>query len=118
MRIFNFGLLAIFVLTIILVSQWLGQEAYDWLPLPATVEAEQVGHLFSFLVTLGAIVFLGVAGTLLCSILVYRAARNDSSDAPAIRGNLRLEITWTAIPILLVIWISGYSYTIYQNPIL
>lgn len=115
MRIFNIVLLAIWVGAIVLASHVIGQQAYNWLPIAATVEAELVGHLFSFLVRLGAIVFLGVIGMLLYSVLFYRAANNDASDAPAIRGNSKLEITWTVIPILLVIWISGYSYNIYQR---
>ncbi|MGH2416135.1 MAG: cytochrome c oxidase subunit II, partial [Microcystaceae cyanobacterium] len=89
--------------------------AYDWLPTSAAAEAEPVGDLFSFLVTLGALVFFGVFGTLLYSILFYRAARSDATDAPPIRGNAKLEITWTVIPILLVMWIAGYSYIIYQR---
>lgn len=93
----------------------MGQQAYQWLPIAAAAEAEPVGHLFSFLVTLGTIVFLGVIGVLVYSILFYRAADSDTSDALPIRGNLKLEITWTVIPILLVIWIASYSYNIYQR---
>lgn len=115
MRIFNTLLLAIWVGVIILASHAMGQQAYHWLPIAAAAEAEPVGHLFSFLVTLGTIVFLGVMGVLVYSILFYRASNNDKSDAPAIRGNWKLEITWTVIPILLVTWIASYSYTIYQR---
>lgn len=115
MRTFNITLLAIWVGVIILASHVMGQQAYDWLPIAAAAEAEPVGHLFSFLVTLGTIVFLSVMGVLVYSILFYRAANNDTSDAPAIRGNWKLEIVWTVIPILLVTWIASYSYTIYQR---
>ena len=115
MRTFNIALLAIFVGAIVVASHAMGQQAYYWLPIAAAKEAEPVGHLFSFLVTLGTIVFLGVMGMLLYSIVFYRAADSDTSDAPAIRGNTKLEITWTVIPILLVIWIAGYSYNIYQR---
>jgi cytochrome c oxidase subunit II len=115
MRTFNIVLLAIWVGVIILASHAMGQQAYHWLPIAAAAEAEPVGHLFSFLVTLGTIVFLGVMGVLMYSILFYRAANSDTSDAPAIRGNPKLEITWTVIPILLVIWIASYSYNIYQR---
>lgn len=115
MRVFNILLLVVFVIFTIIISHGLGQQAYDWLPISATKEAELVGHLFSFLVTLGSGVFFGVLGILFYSILFYRANRNDNGDAPPIRGNLKLEITWTVIPILLVIWIAGYSYNIYQR---
>ncbi|MBW4444992.1 MAG: cytochrome c oxidase subunit II [Plectolyngbya sp. WJT66-NPBG17] len=113
MRTFNVVLLAAWVGVIIFASHTMGQQAYNWLPIAAAAEAEPVGHLFSFLVTLGTIVFLSVMGVLVYSILFYRAS--DTSDAPAIRGNPKLEITWTVIPILLVIWIASYSYNIYQR---
>lgn len=105
----------VFVLGVILASHWLGQQAYSWLPIAASAEALPVGDLFSFLVTLGSIVFLGVFGILLYSVLSYRVRRDDTSDAIPIRGNPKLEITWTVIPILLVIWIAGYSYEIYHR---
>ncbi|GAA6616924.1 cytochrome c oxidase subunit II [Scytonema sp. NUACC26] len=115
MRNFNLALLAIFVGVTIFASHVMGQQAYNWLPIAAAAEAEPVGHLFSFLVQLGTIVFLGVLGIIIYSIVFYRAASNDTSDAPPIRGNLKLEITWTVIPILLVMWIATYSYNIYQR---
>ena len=107
MQWFNGALLALLMILMALASDYLGQQAYSWLPAPATVEAEAVGDLFSFLVTLGAMVFLGVMGTLIYSLLFYRASKGDTSDAVPIRGNLKLEITWTVIPIMLVILDSG-----------
>ncbi len=115
MKALNILLLAIFVGAITVVSHWLGQQAYTWLPAPAVAEAEPVGDLFSFLVTLAAVVFLGVLGVLLYSMVFYRARRGDSSDGPPIRGNTQVEIIWTVIPILLVLWIATYSYGIYQK---
>jgi len=115
MKPFNIVLLAFFVILIIVTSHWLGQQSYTWLPVPAALEAEPVGDLFSFLVTLGSVIFLGVLGIMLYCLVVYRVAKDDHSDAPAIRGNTKLEITWTIIPIFLVIWITVYSYDIYER---
>ncbi|NJL49734.1 MAG: cytochrome c oxidase subunit II, partial [Leptolyngbyaceae cyanobacterium SM2_5_2] len=101
------------VLTVI--SLWVGQLAYSWMPVPASAEAVLVDNLFSFLTTLGTFIFLGVAGTLLYSVLFQRAAKYDESDGPPIEGNLTLEAVWTAIPFALVIWIATYSYQIYDQ---
>jgi cytochrome c oxidase subunit 2 len=98
-----------------LASLWVGQLSYSWMPEPASAEALLVDDLFSFLTTLGTFIFLGVAGTLLYSVLFQRADKYDESDGPPIEGNLKLEIVWTAIPIVLVIWIAGYSYKIYDE---
>ena len=108
-------LLAAFVVGIVLSSHWLGQQSYRWLAPAASQEAEEVGHLFSFLVTLASVVFLGVIGMMVFSMLAYRSSGDEISDGPAIRGNTTIEITWTVIPILLVIWIASYSFNIYQR---
>lgn len=115
MQTINRVILVVFAVTIVLVSHWLGQQAYTWLPPAAAQEAEPIGDLFSFLVTLGSVIFLGVTGTLTYSLLFYRARRGDDTDGPAIRGNNQLEVIWTVIPILLVTWIAVYSFQIYQR---
>ena len=114
-KIFNTLLLAIFVGAIVITSYWVGQEAYSWMPAQATAEAKRVDELFSFLVTLGAFIFLGIVGFIVYSILTWQAVKGDFSDGPPIEGNPKLEILWTGIPVLLVLWIAAQSYTIYQQ---
>jgi cytochrome c oxidase subunit 2 len=99
----------------LLLSLWVGQQAYHWMPPQATEEARLVDNLFSFMTTLGSFIFFGVTGTLLYSVWNHRAGKYDMRDGPPIEGNTRLEIIWTAIPILLVFWIAGYSYQIYAR---
>ncbi|PZU99350.1 MAG: cytochrome C oxidase subunit II [Pseudanabaena sp.] len=100
---------------IALISLWMGQAAYTWFPPQASAESILVDNLFSFLVTLGTFIFLGVVGTLTYSIIFQRAEKYDLSDGPHIEGNVKLEIIWTVIPFALVIWIAGYSYQIYDQ---
>lgn len=97
------------------ISLWMGQLSYSWMPEPASQEALLVDNLFSFLTTLGTFIFLGVTGTLLYSVLFQRAGKYDEGDGPPIEGNLTLEIVWTAVPLVLVVWIAGYSYKIYDE---
>ncbi|CDN12190.1 MAG: cytochrome c oxidase subunit II [Richelia sp.] len=101
--------------TIGALSYWIGQQAYSWLPPEAAAESQLVDNLISFLVTLGSFIFLGVTGTLMYSLLFHRAQKNDFSDGPHIEGNITLEVVWTAIPIVLVLWIAAYSYQIYEQ---
>jgi cytochrome c oxidase subunit 2 len=102
-------------IAIALVSLWMGQQAYTWFPPQASAESVLIDNLFSFLVTLGTFIFLGVVGTLAYSVLFQRAEKYDLSDGPHIEGNVKLEIIWTAIPFALVIWIATYSYQIYDQ---
>ena len=110
----NLILLVVYSLFTLSISYWLGQQSYQWLPPAAAAEAEPVGDLLSFLVSLGSIVFLGVTGVLGYSLVFYRFSPHNP-DGAAIRGNTRLEIIWTIIPIILVTWIAWYSYNIYQR---
>jgi cytochrome c oxidase subunit 2 len=100
---------------IAIISLWMGQFAHTWLPPQASAESILIDNLFSFLVTLGTFIFLGVFGTLTYSVLFQRADKYDYSDGPHIEGNVKLEIIWTAIPFALVIWIATYSYQIYDQ---
>lgn len=102
------------VAAIIVISYWLGQQAYTWMPTAATAEAKHVDNLFSFLVALGAFVFLGVVGTILYSIITCRADPNDYTEGHPARGNSKLEIIWTVVPTVLVLWIAWQSFNIYQ----
>ena len=114
LKLRGYLLLLVYVAAIIALSYWLGQQAYNWMPEAATAEAEDVDRLFSFLVTLGSLVFLGVTGTIGHSIIFNRANPEDFSEGHATRGNGKLELLWTAIPTALVLWISLQSWSVYQ----
>jgi len=93
----------------------MGQEAYKWLPPQASSEAVLVDKLFSFMTAVGTFIFIGVVGTLLYSMIFQRAAKYDISDGPPIEGNVALEVIWTAVPIMLILWIGTVSYKTYDQ---
>ncbi|MBE9069450.1 cytochrome c oxidase subunit II [Leptolyngbya cf. ectocarpi LEGE 11479] len=108
-------ILAIVASILALISIWMGQQAYGWMPTQASAESVLVDDLFSFLVTLGTFIFLGVFVALAYAVLFQRAGKYDASDGPAIEGNVTLEVVWTAIPFVLVMWIAFYSFQIYDQ---
>ena len=97
------------------ISFWIGQQAYGWMPPQASAESVLVDNLFSFLVTIGAFIFLGVSAVLTYSVIFQQAGKYDTSDGPPIEGNITLEVVWTAIPLVLVLWIATYSFRIYDQ---
>lgn len=115
MKIRSFLLLTVFLVVLTGVSLWMGKQAYSWFPPQAAAESHLIDELFSFLVVLGTFIFCGVVGMLLYSVAFYRVPAGDTSDGPPIEGNITLEVVWTAIPILLVVWIATYSYQIYEQ---
>ena len=115
LRLFEAILLAIFVAILVVVSYWLGQQALTWMPAQATAVAQQVDDLFSFLVAIGAFIFLGITGVIVYSLLTCRAPKGDYSQGHPSRGSTAIEIIWTVVPTLLVIWIAAQSFEIYQQ---
>ena len=97
------------------ISWWMGQQAYTWLPPQASSESVLVDKLFSFMTAVGTFIFIGVTGTLLYSMIYQRAAKYDPTDGPPIEGNTKLEIIWTAVPIMLIIWIGTVSFQTYDQ---
>jgi cytochrome c oxidase subunit 2 len=111
----NFLTIVTGAVAVTLTSLWIGKQSYSWLPPQGAAESHLIDDLFSFLVTLGSLIFLGVTATLFYSICFHRAKATDLGDGPHIEGNITLEVVWTAIPIMLVLWIAGYSYQVYEQ---
>jgi cytochrome c oxidase subunit 2 len=97
-----------------LVSLWYGQN-HGLLPAAAADEAVLIDGLFSAMLTVSIGIFLIVEGVLLYSVLKYRRRPGDTEDGPPIEGNVPLEILWTAIPAIIVIGISVYSFDVYNQ---
>ncbi|MBD2592922.1 cytochrome c oxidase subunit II [Nostoc spongiaeforme FACHB-130] len=114
-RFLEYLLIAFCIAVLLVLSHWLGQQAYAWMPPEATAEAQKVDNLFSFLVSVGAFIFLGLVGMMTYSILFFRAPKEDYTEGHPSRGDVRLEILWTATPTLLVIWIAFQGFNIYQQ---
>jgi len=101
--------LALWVGLLVLVSVWMSQQSYRWLPVQASTAAPLVDGLFSFETGVGTFVFLGVISVMAWVMLMHRAEKYDESDAEPIEGNTRLEVIWTAIPFVLVMAIAIYA---------
>ncbi|MGB7873810.1 MAG: cytochrome c oxidase subunit II [Anaerolineales bacterium] len=70
---------------------------------PASPIAGHVANLFRTILIMALVVFVLVEGTLIL-ILIRDRKRSDDEQLPRqVYGNTKLEIIWTAIPILLVI---------------
>jgi len=78
----------------------------------ASVEGALIDHLFSITLGIGTAVFVIVQGLLLYSIIRFSRQPGDETDGPPIRGNHRLEIIWTVVPALTVIFLSLLSYRV------
>ncbi|MEH1920883.1 cytochrome c oxidase subunit II [Nostoc sp.] len=97
-----------------LASLWYGQN-HGLLPAAATDEAVLVDGLFNTMMIVSTGIFLLVEGILIYSAFKYRRRAGDNEDGPPVEGNIPLEILWTAIPAIIVIGISVYSFDVYNE---
>ncbi|HLP88368.1 MAG TPA: cytochrome c oxidase subunit II [Nostocaceae cyanobacterium] len=97
-----------------LVSLWFGQN-HGLLPVAATDEANLIDGLFNTMMTVSVGIFLLVESALIYTAIKYRRREGDNEDGPPIEGNVPLEILWTAIPAIIVIGISVYSFEVYND---
>jgi cytochrome c oxidase subunit 2 len=80
-----------------------------WLPAQASVEAQRTDQLVWFMTIVSGVIFTIVCSFVIYSAWAFRAKPGDESDGPPVHGNTTLEIVWTAIPVVLVAIIAGWS---------
>jgi cytochrome c oxidase subunit 2 len=76
-------------------------------PEPKTEAAQDVFWLYNVVLAMGAVVFIGVEGFIVYSVIRYR--RRDDRLPAQTHGNTLVEIIWTAIPTVIVLIIFGLS---------
>ena len=101
-------------MALVLTGLWIGQNV-NLLPAQASVNAPVYDELFKVLFSIGSILFIGIVGLIVYSLVRFRRRVGDSGDGAAIEGNLPLEILWTAIPAVVVLFVGIYSYDIYDR---
>ena len=89
-----------------------GMLQIDWNGVAGSTEADDIDLLTDVMIVLSAFVYSIVLVMLGYSIWRYRAKPGDESDGEPIHGNTRLEIAWTVIPTVIVLFGAGYSWFI------
>jgi cytochrome c oxidase subunit 2 len=93
-------------------SIWYGRNN-GLLPVAAGDEALLYDGLFNTIIGIAFGFFLLVEGVLIYSIVKFRRRKGDETDGLTIHENLPLEIVWTAIPTVIVMWVAIYSFDVY-----
>ncbi|MGC6483128.1 MAG: cytochrome c oxidase subunit II [Synechococcus sp.] len=99
---------------LVLGGLWIGQNV-NLLPIDASANAPVYDELFRVLFSIGAILFIGIVGLVLFSLVRFRRRTGQLGDGVAIEGNLPLEVFWTAVPAIVVLFVGLYSYDIYDR---
>jgi cytochrome c oxidase subunit II len=87
---------------IMLIPNWNGQQG--------STAAAKIDTLLDVMIVLSSFVFSIVMVMLVYAVWRWRARPGDESDGAPIHGNTRLEIAWTAIPTVIVLFAGVYSW--------
>ena len=99
---------------LVLGGLWIGQNI-NLLPVDASANAPIYDELFRVLFSIGTILFVGIVGLILFSLVRFRRRPGQLGDGLALEGNLPLEVFWTAVPAIVVLFVGLYSYDIYER---
>lgn len=86
-----------------------------WLPDLISREGGNIDKIFWGLIILSIVVFALVGGTVLYSMVNFRAAPGDMSDGEYLHGNAKLEVVWIVIPSIIVLVVGVLSYAVLQQ---
>lgn len=84
------------------------------LPPAKSTLAEQTDALFHFINITSVILLLGITVAIIFFAWKYRR-RSDEDVTPVIAHNSKLEITWSVIPLILVIIVFSWGFSGYMN---
>jgi cytochrome c oxidase subunit II len=82
---------------------------------PHSPNAERINDSYKLIALFTGIILILVEASLIVFVVRYRRGRRDRTvEGPQIRGHTRLELIWTAIPVLVLAAIG--SYVFYKLP--
>jgi len=99
--------LLIGIVALVLFSP-LGDALYP--PPAVTEQADRIRTLYNLVFALAVIVFVGVEGLIIWSILRYRRRPEDVDLPPQTHGNNLVEALWTLIPTVIVLYLFIASW--------
>jgi cytochrome c oxidase subunit II len=99
--------LTVAISAVMVSINWDGQEA--------STAAPKIDDLLNVMIVLSSFVFSLVMVMLFYALWKFKAKPGDESDGEPIHGNTRLEIAWTVIPTIIVLFGAGYSWKVLND---
>jgi cytochrome c oxidase subunit II len=84
----------------------------NWNGAEDSTAAPKIDDLMNLMIVLSSLVFAIVVVALAYALIAFRAKPGDESDGEPIHGNTRLEIAWTVIPTIIVLFAGGWSWKV------
>jgi cytochrome c oxidase subunit II len=87
----------------------------NWNGQAGSTAAGKIDTLLDVMIVLSSFVFSLVMVMLFYALWKFRAKPGDESDGEPIHGNTRLEVAWTVIPTVIVLFGAGYSWAVLDS---
>lgn len=91
------------------VLTYTGLTSIGLMPVEASAQAVPIDWLWNLDVIAISILFCVIVVPLVYSLIVFRRKKGDNTDAVHIEGNSALEITWTLIPLVVVLMFAYFG---------
>jgi cytochrome c oxidase subunit 2 len=90
------------------------EDGSFWMPPQVSTVAQGVDWLFNFILAISVFFFILIVAAMVVFVLKYRHREGHKAEKTA-SHNLPLEITWTAIPLVIVIVIFFFGFKSYLD---
>jgi cytochrome c oxidase subunit 2 len=88
------------------VLTYAGLDSVGLLPVAASVQAGPIDWLWDLQIKAISFLFALIVVPMVYSLVVFRRRKGDTSDAEHVEGNTQLEIAWTILPLVAVVWMA------------
>jgi len=85
---------------------------YDWNGNAAATAAGPIDTLLDVSIVISSFIFAVVCVFLGYALIKWRVKPGDEGDGLPIHGNTKLEVWWTLIPTVIVLFLAGYSWVV------
>ncbi|HXF31854.1 MAG TPA: cytochrome c oxidase subunit II [Solirubrobacterales bacterium] len=87
----------------------------NWNGAEDSTAAPKIDDLMNIAIVLSTVIFWIVMVALAYALHAFKVKPGDESDGEPIHGNTRLEIAWTLVPTVIVLFLGGYSWKVLDD---
>ena len=104
------GGVVVLLIAIVGIVFYSGAGSALYPPKPATTQAPDISSLYDIVFAIAVAIFVTVEGLIVWSILRYRRRPTDIDLPPQTHGNNLVEVLWTLIPTVIVLYMFVISW--------
>lgn len=109
------GGVVVLLIAIVGLVFWSGAGQTLYPPEAVTEEGREISKLYDIVFAIAVAIFVAVEGLIVWSVLRYRRRPDDVDLPPQTHGNNLVEVLWTLIPTVIVLFLFAVSWDTLQK---